>query len=113
MKVTVNDRGTGSRSAPFAVPPSSRTWKVKDVVPAPASRSFPAAMSAIGMTCPAATAAPSLVSAPPADGVVTFTARKLFGGLSIGSANPKSATANTYAVPAGTVRAFPPRPAGG
>src|ERR1043166_2218944 len=93
--------GVGSRSVP---PPSSCTWKVKDVYGVPFSFATGVNLSKLAlilateMKSPAFTATLLFVSVPTDGSVVIFTARNAFGGLSFGSLNPKSAAANVYAV---------------
>src|SRR5581483_10364756 len=66
---------------------------------------LPAAISATGTNCPALTVDPLSDRVPvPTPGTVTIlTARKLFGGVSFESENPKSLTRNTYGVPSTVV----------
>src|SRR5689334_23326286 len=89
--------GVGSRSVPA---PASCTWKVNDVygVPKPSGAGVnfnrPAVMSATETNSPALTATLLFVSVPRPGNVVIFTARNVFGGVSFGSVNPKSAAVN-------------------
>src|ERR1041385_660323 len=89
--------GVGSRSAP---PPLSWTWKVNDVYGVPNSLaagvnfSRPPLMLATGIKSPALTATLLFVNAPAPGNVVIFTASNVFGGVSFGSLNPKSAAVN-------------------
>src|SRR5687767_5609804 len=89
--------GVGSRSVPA---PASCTWKVKDVygVPKPSGAgvnlSRPPLISATEMKSPALTATLLFVRVPRAGNVVILTARNVFGGVSFGSVNPKSAAVN-------------------
>src|SRR6185369_137776 len=77
--------GVGSRSEP---PPSSCTWKVKDVYGVPnalatgVNFSRPALMLATETKSPVLTATLLFVRVPTPGSVVIFTAKKLFAGVS-------------------------------
>ena len=95
--------GDWSRSTPpLAVPPSSRTWKVKAASALPLAltggvqTSLPDVMSASATTWPALTATPLSRNVPPVGRVVIFTASKALAGVSLGSVKPKSAAVNAY-----------------
>ena len=93
------------------MPPSSWTWNVKAVEPAPPVDvteycSSLASMSATETNCPAVTATPLSVRLPMAGKVVILTARKLSGGESKESLKPKSDVENVYGVPCAGVTVF-------
>src|SRR6266550_2587331 len=97
--------GVGSVSMPpFVVPPLSSTWNVNVAYGVPlaliagVNSSFPPVMSTTGMNWPAVTATLLSVSVPAEGNVVISTASSMFGGVSFGSVNPKSAAANVYEV---------------
>jgi hypothetical protein len=91
-----------SRSTPaFAVPPSSRTWKLQLAYPAPltfragVNTRLPAAMSAALTNCPALTPDPASVRLPATGSVDIFTAASAFAAASFGSVKPKSSALKT------------------
>src|SRR6476646_8930603 len=91
-------------SGPLAVPPVSRTLKVKNgalellllAFGAGVNVTWPALMLAAGMARPAVTGVPLLDSVPEAGATTTSTSLKLLGdGLSRASKKPKSAIVST------------------
>ncbi len=82
---------------PLAVPPLSRTWKVKAALAAPLALaagvkvSRPEEIFAAVMNCPAVTAEPFRRMVPVVASVLITTPAKLCEGLSFGSLKPKLA----------------------
>ena len=98
---TLMVRGVASRSMPpFAVPPSSCTWKVNDAYPTPLALAagvnfrLPALMSANETNWPAITFTPLSCSVPAPGSAVILTAANALTGASDGSVKPKSAAVN-------------------
>ena len=98
--VTVIVLAVGSRSIPpFAVPPSSCTWKVNVGEPVALATgtytNLPAVIAAAVTDAPAVTVTPLFLSDPAVGSVVIFKAASTFAGESAASVNPKSPAVNT------------------